>query len=213
MSTPILIVVGIIVLVALGSAAMILSRSWGGSFGRTGALPPDAFPTARYSGPADIPDHERAAIRALIDGGNTIAAIKRVRELTGLGLKEAKDYVEGWQHTGAAPVLNAGTGSTSTEGLAGVHALMLQGNKIQAIKVYRELTGVGLKEAKDYVDALEAGAAPQPAAPPPDRTAGLAEVHALAQQGNKIQAIKVYRELTGVGLKEAKDYVDRIVPR
>jgi ribosomal protein L7/L12 len=28
------------------------------------------------------------------------------------------------------------------------------GNVIQAIKLYREHTGVGLKEAKDYVDAL-----------------------------------------------------------
>jgi hypothetical protein len=27
--------------------------------------------------------------------------------------------------------------------------------KIQAIKIYREVTGVGLKEAKDYVDALD----------------------------------------------------------
>ncbi|HEU5097444.1 MAG TPA: ribosomal protein L7/L12 [Roseiflexaceae bacterium] len=35
-------------------------------------------------------------------------------------------------------------------------------------------------------------------------------MHALAAQGNKIEAIKRYRELTGVGLKEAKDYVDRL---
>ena len=36
------------------------------------------------------------------------------------------------------------------------------------------------------------------------------EVVALAQSGNKIQAIKLYRELTGVGLAEAKDVVDGI---
>ena len=30
-----------------------------------------------------------------------------------------------------------------------------QGNKIEAIKAYRETTGLGLKEAKDAVDALE----------------------------------------------------------
>lgn len=30
--------------------------------------------------------------------------------------------------------------------------LILQGKKIQAIKKYRMLTGVGLKEAKDYVE-------------------------------------------------------------
>lgn len=30
-----------------------------------------------------------------------------------------------------------------------------QGNKIEAIKAYREHTGTGLKEAKDAIDALE----------------------------------------------------------
>lgn len=30
-----------------------------------------------------------------------------------------------------------------------------QGNKIQAIKIYREVTGVGLAEAKDAVDQIE----------------------------------------------------------
>jgi len=32
--------------------------------------------------------------------------------------------------------------------------LMKAGHKIQAIKLYREQTGVGLKEAKDYVESL-----------------------------------------------------------
>jgi ribosomal protein L7/L12 len=32
----------------------------------------------------------------------------------------------------------------------------------------------------------------------------------LLQAGNQIQAIKLYRELTGVGLAEAKDAVDQI---
>jgi ribosomal protein L7/L12 len=36
------------------------------------------------------------------------------------------------------------------------------------------------------------------------------DVVALARGGNKIEAIKRYRELTGVGLREAKDAVDRI---
>lgn len=38
----------------------------------------------------------------------------------------------------------------------------------------------------------------------------LAEVTALLRQGKKIQAIKVYRETTGVGLKEARDAVERL---
>jgi ribosomal protein L7/L12 len=35
-----------------------------------------------------------------------------------------------------------------------VQSLLMQGKKIQAIKVYRDLTGVGLKEAKDAVEQL-----------------------------------------------------------
>ncbi|NUQ99530.1 MAG: hypothetical protein HOY79_24250 [Streptomyces sp.] len=36
------------------------------------------------------------------------------------------------------------------------------------------------------------------------------EVNALLRDGKKIQAIKVYREATGAGLKEAKDAVDKL---
>jgi hypothetical protein len=35
-----------------------------------------------------------------------------------------------------------------------------------------------------------------------------AEFHDLVARNKKIQAIKIYREVTGVGLKQAKDYVD-----
>jgi len=34
-------------------------------------------------------------------------------------------------------------------------AAMANNKKIQAIKIYRAVTGVGLKEAKDYVDSLD----------------------------------------------------------
>ena len=38
--------------------------------------------------------------------------------------------------------------------LAAVRALVADGQKIQAIKLVREITDLGLKEAKDYVEAL-----------------------------------------------------------
>lgn len=38
----------------------------------------------------------------------------------------------------------------------------------------------------------------------------LAEVYALLQAGHKVEAIKVYREATGVGLAEAKAAVENI---
>ena len=35
------------------------------------------------------------------------------------------------------------------------------------------------------------------------------QVQEALRRGNKIEAIKIYRELTGVGLAEAKDAIDR----
>ncbi len=40
------------------------------------------------------------------------------------------------------------------------------------------------------------------------RTADSGRMEELLRQGKKIEAIKIYREQTGVGLKEAKDAVD-----
>lgn len=34
--------------------------------------------------------------------------------------------------------------------------LLFVGHKLNAIKIYRQATGAGLKESKDFVDALEA---------------------------------------------------------
>ena len=36
-----------------------------------------------------------------------------------------------------------------------IRAALLSGNKIQAIKIYREYYGVGLKEAKEAIDAMQ----------------------------------------------------------
>jgi hypothetical protein len=35
------------------------------------------------------------------------------------------------------------------------------------------------------------------------------QIQEALRRGNKIEAIKIYRELTGVGLAEAKDAIDR----
>lgn len=42
----------------------------------------------------------------------------------------------------------------------------------------------------------------------PEQT--LNELRALASQGDKIRAIKRYRELTGVGLRDAKTFVEQL---
>lgn len=87
--------------------------------------------------------------------------------------------------------------------------LLRAGRKIEAIKRYRELTGVGLREAKAAVEALEAGRSVSL----PPKSSLLRQVHdsEIEQQirsGHLLDAIKLYREKTGVGLKEAKDAVE-----
>ncbi|MBF6164706.1 ribosomal protein L7/L12 [Streptomyces gardneri] len=59
---------------------------------------------------------------------------------------------------------------------------------------------------------IEAPVAPRPAVRSVPRGEGMAEIDALLAQGKKIHAIKRYRELTGCGLKEAKDAVERRYP-
>lgn len=91
--------------------------------------------------------------------------------------------------------------------------LVRAGRKIEAIKRYRELTGLGLREAKDAIDAmahsLETG---RPGSLPPKssilREVNDSEIEQQIRSGHLIDAIKLYREKTGVGLKEAKDAVE-----
>lgn len=52
--------------------------------------------------------------------------------------------------------------------------------------------------------------APRGAVPLQDQLGKLAEIGRLIRGGNKIGAIKLYRETFGVGLKEAKDAVERL---
>ena len=74
-----------------------------------------------------------------------------------------------------------------------------------------------VEELERRVAALEWAQREADASPPPNATGGggnpvSAEVSQLVMQGKKIQAIKVLREQTGLGLKEAKDIVDRLMP-
>jgi len=79
-------------------------------------------------------------------GDKKIEVIKEVRAITGLGLKEAKDLVEG-----APKAVKEGVSKDDANKFK--EQLEKAGaKKIQVIKVVRELTGLGLKEAKDLVD-------------------------------------------------------------
>ena len=89
---------------------------------------------------------------------------------------------------------------------------LARGQTIEAIKLLREARGLGLKEAKDIVDAQLAGAPSSLPASSFEQTmpagALAANVIEALRRGNKIEAVRLVREQTGLGLKEAKDAVD-----
>ncbi len=114
------------------------------------------------------------------------------------------------------PGLPSAQEATPRASLDEVRRLAQSGNLVEAIRRYRELYNVGLKEAKDAVEALAAGkvievhrvfSGPLSAE---ETSQVLDEVKELLKSGNKIGAIKRYREVNDVSLTEAKYVVDRV---
>src|SRR5262245_60603400 len=82
-----------------------------------------------------------------------------------------------------------------------------RGDKIAAIRLLRERTGIGLAEAKAAVDAGLISSPPEVRYQSDQLPA---QVRAALVAGRKIEAIKLLREATGLGLKEAKDRIDAV---
>jgi ribosomal protein L7/L12 len=112
--------------------------------------------------------------------GNAIEAIKLLRKATGLGLKEAKDTVEGQLRRGGAAAApraeSAGlpfAPASASDMPERVRAALERGNKVEAIRLLRQQTGLGLREAKDQVELMAAALAARSTVHDPG-TAGLA---------------------------------------
>ncbi len=117
--------------------------------------------------------------------------LESVGEMTVLELSEfVKAFEEKFGVSAAAPVAVAAApaaGGAAAGGDAGsdsVSAVLADvgANKIQVIKVVRELTGLGLKEAKDLVDA-----APKPIKEGISKAEGEKIVAALAEAGATVE--------------------------
>lgn len=148
-------------------------------------------------------------VQAAMAGGRKIEAIKHYRELTGVGLKEAKDVID---HLMAGGALDAKKKRAlpPVDAAAGVRDLLDEGRRDEAVELYARFTGVDQYTARDAVDEIERE---MRLSDTPDESGKLTllergEIQTLLQQGNKIEAVKRYRELSGLGLKEAKDAVD-----
>jgi large subunit ribosomal protein L7/L12 len=89
-----------------------------------------------------------------------------------------------------------------------VLALAREGRKIEAIKLYRDITGAGLKEAKDAVEALERAGTLTTSRDAP--SGDDSDVLELLRTGQKIRAIKLYRDKSGCGLAESKNAVETL---
>lgn len=88
---------------------------------------------------------------------------------------------------------------------ADVQAALDAGRKIEAIRLLREQTGMGLAEAKAAVEAGGIVAAPKRDLH--DHGLSVAASDALAR-GKPLEAIMLVREERGIGLKEARDIVE-----
>lgn len=193
-----------------------------------------------------------ASVARELAAGNRINAIKTYMEETGAGLAEAKRAVDAitasadtarLMNTGAPVSANTANATSTTTppvfasdnaGYASaqypqypqypqyqqrpqpsgtlserVATLLAQGQTIEAIKVYREEMGVGLREAKDAIDAIRLR----------DSVAaflarGASErVATLLARGAKREAIKAYRQETGTDQHTAKSTIDLFLAR
>lgn len=63
----------------------------------------DVMPDARDDADPQLSDETAHSVREALLAGRKIDAIKQVRTATGMGLKEAKDYVEALSISAAAP--------------------------------------------------------------------------------------------------------------
>jgi ribosomal protein L7/L12 len=123
------------------------------------------MPVAPPGPPAD-PAGLEGRVRALLVRNRTIAAVKLLRESTGLSLREAKRVVDHMAAGHAMPDPPSGPHATvdlsaspqrplsTAEFDTRLRALAGAGRKIQAVKELRERTGMPLREAKDHVDRL-----------------------------------------------------------
>ena len=86
------------------------------------------------------------------------------------------------------------------------------GDKMQAIRLLREQTGLGLKEAKDAVESYVPHDDAQGNHPAFNHSTASGDlphmVVAAWQRGHKVEAVRLLREQTGLGLKEAKETLE-----
>lgn len=103
----------------------------------------------------NVPEEVTQNIKAMLLQGRKIEAIKYLKDNVSMGLKEAKDYVEGLTIEDEEKVTREpGLNNLDVETVEEARELLRQGYKMEAIKLIREESGISLKEAKEFVESL-----------------------------------------------------------
>ena len=166
-----------------------------------------------------------AAVLSLWQSGHKIEAIKQLREQTGLGLKESKDLLESTDEMAPG---EAGSAMSKDKAMLQLREKLDQMGMQDARQLLDQLnqsntsggstytsikrvsttingkTTTTVTASGDHAEALEmllSGAA----AVPDDVKAQIEEAVA---RGNKMEAITLLRDATGLGLGQAKDHID-----
>lgn len=109
-----------------------------------------------------------------------------------------------------APLVTGSTPESLHDLNEHLRQLVSQGKKIEAIAAYRRITQGGLADAKSYVEGLERDTEFDVSQEMPDVER---KVISFLERGEKIAAIRVYREFTHASLVDAKNYVEAVERR
>lgn len=178
----------------------------------------------------DTPMEKMQELAEMVEKKQKVDAINLYQDIFGVGPGKAAEAVDKMFRGEGVQIVSGDSlvGKQDLDKLAEVGIMIAQGRKIDAIKLYRQMYGVGLKEAKDAVEKMMRGKPIQVTSSSyttyqtefsevedqegktPDLNK-LAEMGEMIAKGKKIEAIKLYREAYGVSLKEAKEAVEKIM--
>jgi ribosomal protein L7/L12 len=102
---------------------------------------------------AELTDDQIGELQQTLDARGRIAAVKLCREWTGCSLREAKHRVEALG-TGEREYSDGLASNLDEQVMDEILDAMEQGNKLEAVKLYKESTGVSLVESKQFVELL-----------------------------------------------------------
>jgi ribosomal protein L7/L12 len=159
----------------------------------------------------NLTPEQKRELERLIASGEKIAAIKRFREITGVGLQEALHAVT--QLEGGPQIRDSARAFSLLldpkrvqQAETAAMAAIREGDIVAAIRAYRQHTQIGLKEAKGAVDALSLA----------HRTGGrinpkaAASVIAMVARGDRDGALTQLMSQSGYDEAEARDVLKTI---